>query len=123
MTPPTKIPIACVIAIGRQPIWRLSKLVGTTASALIITRMLVTWSTAVSSGVWKKLATHGATSRGDGHRDHADRDVQPEHAADVVVVDFALLDQGGAEPGVDEETGQSDVHRGLGGDTEVVRVR
>ena len=52
-TPPMSTPRTCEMAIGRQASARLRIAVGTTSNALMMTRMLLTRSTAVSSGVWK----------------------------------------------------------------------
>ena len=52
-TPPMSTPVTCEIAIGRQASARFRIAVGTTSKALMTTRMLLTRSTDVSSGVWK----------------------------------------------------------------------
>ena len=58
--------------------------------------------------------------RDDHHR--ADQHVDPEDAADVVVVDLFLLDERGAESRVDEQLGDTDVDRRGGRDAEVART-
>ena len=56
------------------------------------------------------------------HHDGTDQHVDPEDAADVVVVDLFLLDERGTEPGVDEQLRDADVDRCGRRDAEVVRA-